>query len=118
MNVQMDKIEQKNGSNSNVKNNLENSSDVNPCSKTTNHLAVQKLSNTGEGPHKCNFCSYTSALANNLKCHMKMHSGEKSNKCKLCNFASSWKSAVIKHTAGASQTNVVNVTLHPTNLVV
>ena len=76
MNVQMDKMEQKNGSNSNVENNLENSSDVNPCSKTTNHLAVQKLSNTGEGPHKCKFCSYTSALANNLKCHMKMHSGE------------------------------------------
>ena len=39
-----------------------------------------------ENSNKCNQCDFASALAFNLKTHLKTHSGEKSNKCSQCNF--------------------------------
>ena len=50
-----------------------------------------------EKSYKCNQCDYASALAWNLRTHLKNHSGIKTNKCNQCDFASMWAGSLRTH---------------------
>ena len=61
---------------------------------------------------KCNQCDCTFACKWSLRIHLKMHSREKPIKCNLCYFSGNLRTG-FKIRSGKSQTNAINVTLHP-----
>jgi len=46
---------------------------------------------------KCQLCSFSSRLKNNLERHMRTHTGEKQFKCHLCSFSSAYKFTIKRH---------------------
>ena len=59
------------------------------------------MTHSGRKSNKCDQCDFASALAGNLKAHLKTHRGGKPNKCNHCDFASAragnFRTHLIKH---------------------
>ncbi|CAH1269992.1 ZNF407 [Branchiostoma lanceolatum] len=63
-----------------------------PCLK--GHIQAVHL---GEKPHKCQYCSYSTAWATDLRMHVKRHLNIKSFKCPECDYTAVRMVAVKKH---------------------
>ena len=53
----------------------------------SSHLERHKRTHSGEKPHRCTMCEFSSITISKLKVHMmRMHTGEKPFKCDQCNY--------------------------------
>ena len=65
--------------------------------QTHSDLKSDTLIHTGEKPHKCTECKYSTNDLGNLRRHIKKHTGEKPHKCNKCDFASNQSSHLKIH---------------------
>ena len=52
---------------------------------------------TGEKPHKCDVCPYSTAHKKSLVNHMRTHTGEKPHKCDVCPYSTAHKKNLVNH---------------------